>query len=313
MEIANLPDYLRNPEEANFRKEPLLKYVVQMCDELCPDVGFLSFDSANPFLGGTAIFLKRYFEGDIDVTFRDAYCDNEELQDTLVAYSIDPSAFWYLILFLKDYVDDESEGNEASNNTYNELLKLAGKMYEMGFRENPMDGMYEGSEKQGQLKFGIKPKEKKNYDWLTIDDDKVQYAIFNALCGFLRKNKPRRYKELIDGVWEEVNYYETTPDNEYLFNSVKKDDKVIAIPETYKISYFATYMRRFLKQFPTPTATRYSSDRWLLISKLVFLIGYSDDERYNKGTTDDGSILRFLKDNYQKERYSTIIQREIYI
>lgn len=157
MEIANLPDYLRNPEEANFRKEPLLKYVVQMCDELCPDAGFFTFSINNIFLGGTAIFLKRYFEGDIDVTFKDAYCANEELQDTLAAYSIDPLAFWYLILFLKDYVDDESEGTEASNSTYNEVLKLAGKMYEMGYRENPMDGSYEGSENLGKLMFGIKP------------------------------------------------------------------------------------------------------------------------------------------------------------
>ena len=44
MEIQELPEYLSKPDEAKLSEEPLLKYVVQMAEKLCPNVGFFQSD-----------------------------------------------------------------------------------------------------------------------------------------------------------------------------------------------------------------------------------------------------------------------------
>lgn len=308
--IPELPDTLRNITNDDFRTEPLLKYVVSVVEKLCPYVGWISFDKPFYDQGGTIIFLRRYFDGSIDTSFKDAYINNKELQDTLGVFGIDVSAFWYLILFLKDYVDDESSGHIFKDSPYSKLMNLARKMYEMGFQTSPFDGEYWGAKNKGKLQFRLGSKH-----WETIDDDKSLYAIFSAICNFLRNNKRRYEKALIDGEWEETNAFEYNPTTDYLYNSNGGNEtEKITIPDTYKISYFTTYMREFLKPFTTTNKDWHiSNDKWLLISRVIYTIGYSSDVGYNTrkkaGKTTD---LDFLKGNYQKDRYKDRIIRRIY-
>lgn len=311
--IADLPPSLENITNGDFRNEPLLKYIVPFAEKHFRYVGF----SPEPYFlgqGTTIIFLKRYFEGAIDTSFKDAYLANKELQDTLGVYGIDVSAFWYLILFLKDYVDDESCGPVINNSAYNKLRNLAAKMYEMGFQESPLDGEYWGCKNKGKLQFRIGSKH-----WETIDDDKTLYAIFCAICAYLRRNKrPKYHKEWDEysGEWIEVENNEYEPEIEHLFTTHSSDDnEIITLPETYKISYFTTYMRDFLKPFTTTNKDWHiSNDKWLLISRVIYTIGYSSDVRYNtRKKANHITDFDFLKGNYIKERYPKRISRSIYV
>lgn len=310
-DILELPDVLRNRDGFDLKDFPQLKYVLEMSSKLCPHLGF--FWNTDPFFlqGGTLIFLQRYFAGSIDTSFKDAYLSNADLQNTLGFLGIDPSAFWYLILFLKDYVDDESSGQVIADCAYTELYNLAEKLYEMKFAIDPIDGGYLGSNDSGILKLKV------GKHWIQdITNDRALFGLFCALRSFLRTNKPRREKALIDGVWEETNGWEIDVHNAHLFTLPHNyPSKSISIPETYKISYFATYMREFLEPFSKKSSDwRISTDRWLLTSRVIYIIGYSSDARYNTRKKSDGTTdLDFLKNNYTKDRYKERIRRTIYV
>ena len=311
--ITELPDRLKTPENIRLEDEPLLKYVTQTVKMNCPTVDFRSLADINHSQGATLIFLHRYYDGKISLAFKDAYLNNKELQDTLVAFGIDVSAFWYLMLFLKDYVDDESEGPKITNNAFAKIEELMQAMYKMSFSENPFDGSYTGCTKAGTLEFKVE--RGKNNKRIIINDDKTLFAIFNALCSFYQKNKPRLMTEVIDGKREEINCYDINPDNEYLFDTIKsKQRQTLKIPDTYRISYFARYMLEFLRPFTsTNKDTRISKDKYLLISRVIYIIGYSNDERYNTRKREDKiHDLDFLKNNLPKGKYQDKVQRQIY-
>lgn len=309
VEIDELPDSLRHPEPTDIRKAPQLKYVTEMSEKLCPDAGCIQYGHTL-FQGGTCIFLKRYFDGKIDTSFMSAYQTHSDLQNTLEAYGIDPTAFWYLILFLKDYVDDESSGEESVPTAYTIIYELASRLNKMDFIENPFDGEYQGCKHEALLRLKV------GKHWLDIRDDKALYGIFCALCNYLNKVQPKIRREFIDGVWEEVNSWDHEIEHEHLFSlSPEREREDIVIPETYKFSYFTNYMRKFLRSFKTPKVNwRISADKWLLISRVIYIIGYSNDIRYNtRRKPGDVHDLDFLKNNYKKDKYKHVVRRKIYI
>ena len=313
VDISELPDELRNPGVINLKDISQLRYVVEMSEKICPHVGlFETKGMPELFLqGGTCIFLKRYFEGKINTSFKNKYQTTSDLLNTLSAYDIDPSAFWYLILFIKDYVDDESTGKKQVDSPYTQIFNLASKIHEMEFNVNSMNGEYQGCVNKGELKLHV------GKHWVVdITDDKALFGIYRALLSYIRKAHPKRRKELIDGVWEETNAWEHDMDFEYLFvTSQEQPEETITIPETYKISYFATQMMKFLKQFKTSERNnKISTDKWLLISRVIFIIEYSSDVRYNKRRKEDHvTRMNFLKGNYKKDRYPDEVRREIYV
>ena len=310
VEIDELPESLRNPDDINIREVPQLKYVVEMSEKLCFNVGFWLSREHNCFQGGTLIFLQRYFDGIIDTSFKSSFQNNSDLQETLNAYCIDPTAFWYLILFLKDYVDDESAGKKLVDTAYTELCELASRLKDMDFFESPFDGSYQGCKNQGLLQVRV------GGHWFTTSNDKTLFSIYSAIVRYLRSMKRHREVALIDGVWEELNSYEIEEDKEHLYtNSSKQEAETITIPETYRISYFTTYMRFFLNSFRTNIrSSRISTDKWLLISRVIYIIGYSSDVRYNQRKKSDYvTDMDFLKGNYKKDRYKYEVRREIYV
>lgn len=317
IEIAELPDSLRELKNINMRDVPQLKYVVEMSEKLCPNVGFVdTFSMSHSFnLGATYIFIKRYFQGSIDTSFKEKYVSHADLHKTLEVYGIEPTAFWYLVLFLKDYVDDESEGEKQQYDAFQKLCELASHLYGMEFCESPIDGEFLGSENKGLLRLKV------GKHWIETKDDKVLYGVFCALyryINYIERTQPPKQKALIDGVWEETNIVEYDISRQHLFTvSGKQEKEKIIIPETYRISYFTTYMKKFLKPFNTPNRdSRISKDKWLLTSRIIYIIGYSSDENYDKRYKDvNGKLIErdFLKGNYQKDRYKDEVRRIIYV
>ena len=110
----------------DYYDEPLLEYVVDFANKVFPAYdgeGF--YDSNMPDLFG-----DRYVKGIIKPIGFDKYLDDKlEIQSTLDAFGLDSNKFWYLCLFLKDYVKGQTTNAIKTNPTHRE--ELSNLLYEL--------------------------------------------------------------------------------------------------------------------------------------------------------------------------------------
>ena len=74
------------------------------------------------------VFAFRYLEGKIDVSFMERYEASVELLATLEGYGIDKDAFWYLLCFVKDYVDGQIYGAPLANTAGENLKEIIDRL-----------------------------------------------------------------------------------------------------------------------------------------------------------------------------------------
>lgn len=124
------------PEQARphplYYNYPLLEYVQQIANKIYPCFFYPFFDPATGQpLGimktlsyGADIFAKRYFDGEIDLSFKEKYETANAMLATIEGFGIDKDKFWYLILFLKDFVDGFAYGGELIDTPIMEIEKI---------------------------------------------------------------------------------------------------------------------------------------------------------------------------------------------
>ena len=112
--IANFGAY---PILPVYHKYELLGYVQSVTEEIYRRGSFLSI--------GCDIFAKRYFDGEIDMSFKEKYENAVELLATLEGFKIDKNKFWYLILFIKDFVEGLVSGGVIENSPVEDLQEIA--------------------------------------------------------------------------------------------------------------------------------------------------------------------------------------------
>ena len=136
-QIEELPDLkVAWHESYKCLNEPLLEYVWEVANHFLPDyaetdTGMIPVESSAP-----AIFANRYAERNLSVeeryernkemktfkgtleeykkreyrklddSFKEKFLTNEDLQNTIEAYKLDVSKFWYLLLFVYDFIED---------------------------------------------------------------------------------------------------------------------------------------------------------------------------------------------------------------
>lgn len=136
-QIEELPDLkVAWHESYKCLNEPLLEYVWEVANHFLPDyaetdMGMIPVESSAP-----AIFANRYAERNLSVeeryeriqkmktfkgtldeykkreyrklddSFKEKFLTNEDLQNTIEAYKLDVSKFWYLLLFVYDFIED---------------------------------------------------------------------------------------------------------------------------------------------------------------------------------------------------------------
>ena len=121
-------------EWAYYESEPLFDYVCQVSDETMIDINpDGSIASTTPHLQ-PFLFATDYLDGKINLKKieKDLY-ESSEIQNTLKAFGLDSSKFWYLCLFVKWRVDCECKtafvfpksGMEQLESLANELKKLS--------------------------------------------------------------------------------------------------------------------------------------------------------------------------------------------
>lgn len=213
----------------------------------------------------------------IDTSRKQKYLDSEEVQDTLRAFHLDAEKFWYLCLFIKDVVEGYADGIDAVSprEEISQLVALLNKV-KSDFKR---DGTYS----------------LKSNAMLSLKVDKETVKIENPLT--LGIIKATLYKFL-------------QTDNKLLDDSSFNMTKIHKAP-IYKIALFNRFLSGFLKDKVADKAiyasngNKISKDKSLLISRMIFILGISDDESFFDEYKEDGSKLDYLK-NYIK-KYKDIV------
>lgn len=203
----------------------------------------------------------------IDTSRKQKYLDTTEVQDTLRAFHLDSEKFWYLCLFMKDFVEGYADGIDAIT-PLEEIKQLVTILNDID-SDLKMDGEYcLTSNAQLSLKVGKK--------FVKVNNPLTLGLIKGALFELSLNNK---------GV---------------LLNNTTTNMVRIHKKPIYKIALFSKYLSWFLKDKVADKTINASKDKSLLISRMIFVLGISDDESFFDEYKDDGSKLDYLK-NYIKK------------
>lgn len=254
--------------------EPLLEYFVSVCNHFWQSYDpqcYTKDAEGNKEWGGLCDsnvprqFGARFFSGNINTEREQKYLASEEVLDTLKAFNLDYEKFWYLCLGIKDYVEGCTDNAVKSKKTPREELKaMVDELNKLEPSENPSSGIL-------SLKVGKHP--------LKIENPTTLRVINIAIQELLEKYKED--KTVLDAVKVDTN------------------DKVTLSP-IYKIALFNKYLSWFLKDKKANRKINASVDKSLLVSRMIFILGISDDESFFDEYKEDGSKSDYLR-NYIKK------------
>ena len=275
-----------------YHDEPLLKYVRQMAAKLIPGINPFSMVD---YMSIVDCFVGRYFSGEIDISFQDEYEHSIDLLETLKGYGIDTDAFWYLILFLKDYIDDAMRITEDMLTMREKLIKLEHALLD------------EDSGVKIEAKGKIDYDEELLYQFLS-------YAIHHTLPEMDNDDFYDKFHLYATGKPSGLKYV-----NPFDFQPQKQKPLVLI----HKQCLMHQYLTTFLKDFKRGTKTSFKLwyelggrgryidqqihyDKTLLVSRVLYIIGYTatpKDEKFyesTKGKNGNGPLKNILtgKDKY---------------
>ena len=261
-------------EWAYYESEPLFDYVCQVSDETVIDINpDGSIASTTPHLQ-PYLFATDYHDGKINIKKieKDLY-ESSEIQNTLKAFGLDSSKFWYLCLFIKWKVDWEFESARVFPKEPLEKLKdLQAEFEKIDFTK--VRGKYVTS-KTAELTFKVKGS--KAY---TIDD-KDTLAILNSIINA---------------------YLLVTPTKGYLLH----DSEKVELSIITKMYLFNKYLSWFLSPLTANKAINASYDKSLLVSRMIYTLGMFKNEsmwqEYNESGNKKNQLKGYLS-KYKHPRY----------
>lgn len=246
----------------DYYDEPLLEYVVDFANKVFPTYDREGFYESNM----PDLFGDRYVKGIIKPIGFDKYLDDKlEIQSTLDAFGLDSNKFWYLCLFLKDYVKGQTTNAIKTNPTHRE--ELSNLLYEL----NKMNIKIKydrilSAEKGGELSFKVEGGKK-----VVITDKTTLIYINAAITIFMEK-----YNKILD-------------------KSTLDIKATTSLPLIYQIYLFNKYLSMFLKPLVAKKGTIASKDKSFLISKMIYVLSISDDVKFITEYKDNGDKLNHLK------------------
>ena len=250
IDLKDIPDFVAETD-------PLFSYIHKVANHFWlffdPDIQELTSSQAPD------TFYRRYCNGAINVDRLIKYETSTEVQDTLRAFGIDKEKFWYLCLLIKDYVDGETINAVLDKPTHREELQLLAS--EIG-KLNPR--------KWGDI-------------FLTNGDAKLTFKISKHPVTITDGHTLSLLKKAID------DFLEQYPEQSLLLDSSPVYlNNTTTLADGFRIYLFDRYMSWFLKDLKadksqTSTGTkndRVSTDKKLLVSRILFILGITDDEDY---------------------------------
>ena len=318
--IEELPDIKLTIEDYyEYQDIELLDYVCEVANHFLPNIGGTMIESKAP-----AIFCERYHERNLTIeeryerhktfyfsngsfedylrfhsddkplkdSFKERYLNNRELQNTIEAFGLDVGKFWYLLLFVHDYIED------IGNNT-----PAIGKSVLQDFNDFA-DKLSEATS------ITLKKDNRKSY---AVEKEDTIRIIQAAIQHYIKS-----YNEIInsDSTREEIieklnNIGGSLVGNVRSSNFEEKSTLDIS----YKKWKFAEIFLYFLKDrkatIPKNSIYNVSKDKMLFISRLIYTVEY-DSKRYNEEYDNEGNKNRMLSNllrRYMKEEFPFVFGR----
>ncbi len=301
--IKELPDIRENIDEYyEYHGIELLDYVCEVANWLLPNIHQPNMqESVAP-----AIFANRYFESMLNIeeryerhkmfyayrgtleeyqkshtpyrklntSFKEKFLENEALQNTIEAFGFDVSKFWYLLLFVHDYIEDIGTNAPKLGKTVKEdVADFTAKLSEA-------------------THITLKKDNRKSYS----TDCEQTINFFRNILQFYADNA-----QLLPQLFPNTN---TTFDltGNYLDISYKK----------WKFAeIFLHFLKdKTAKNLPNKKI-KVSKDKMIFISRLIYTVGY-DTKRYNEeydSKDNKNRMLSSLLRRYQSQDFPDVMGR----
>ena len=267
--IKQLPKH--EDEWAYYESEPLFDYVCQVSDmmgeivtDINPDGSYESTPHLQPFR-----FASDYLNGKIDTqSIRMDLYESPDIQDTLRAFGLDSSKFWYLCLFIKWRGDYEcktafvfpTSTKEKLHNLISEFEKLSPEFQGGKFV----------SKVPATLTFKVN-----GGKTITIDDANTLTFIGAAIESFL----------------EQQDTDDLITSNSYGISELEKVDLSVRT----NIYLFNEYLSPFVKPLEAIKGIYASKDKSLLISRMIYVFRVSEDKKLYTDLNEKGNKQNQLK------------------
>ena len=295
--------------------EPLLEYVWEVANHFLPDYEDVS--------SAPAIFANRYAERNLSVeeryerakgmktfkgtleeykkreyrklddSFKEKFLSNEDLQNTIEAYKLDVSKFWYLLLFVYDFIEDMGTNAPIMGKSVLEDFAT--------FLTNLCDAS-SITLKQGNKKSYYTERE----DLINI----IQIAVHHfseSYAKIINSNKDRETK---------IEQLKEIGLKGFIDNSLlsKMDFKEkFSLDISHKKWKFTDMFLFFIGNRKATTIphkkVKVSKDKMILISRLIYTVGY-DSKRYNEEYDSENNKNRMLSNllrRYKNEKFPSVI------
>ena len=241
----------------------------EIATDINPDGSYESTPHLLPSSFANAFHERTFDMEDINQTDY----EKPEIQDTLKAFGLDSSKFWYLCLFIKWKVDWEVESARVFPKEPLEKLKdLQAEFEKIDFSK--VRGKYVSS-KSAELTFKVK-----GCKAYTIDD-KDTLAILNNIIN---------------------DYLLTTPTKGYLLH----DSEKVELSIITKMYLFNKNLSWFLSPLTANKAINASYDKSLLVSRMIYTLGIFKNEslwqEYNESGNKKNQLKGYLS-KYKHPRY----------
>lgn len=326
--IEALPDLAIgrfSSERYKYYNVPQLEYVCEIANYLLP-VFHPEDESYDPYSPAPAIFANRYLDSLLsteqrferakvinecpyddyysyeqaqlnmrllDRSFKERYLNNTDLQNTIKAFGLDVSKFWYLLVFVKDYIEDlGTNAPMVEGSAFEDCEKY---LEALGSAESVM----------------LKDTKRKTYETHRDDTIALMWCAMNYYIKTYNKliaNSPTDIQERLEEMGWSLGL------NSAAYQSVHYD-KTFNLDISHKKWKFAEILQFFLKdrkaKIDKRQSTFVSKDKMIFISRLLYTIEY-DSARYNIEYNENGDKNRMLSNllrKYSKEEFPPITGR----
>lgn len=203
--------------------------------------------------------------------------EDSNISLTLRAFNLDASKFWYLCLMLKDYIEGTANENaiEEINTSHRMLITLLVLLLDL-LESQEVEGLFVSSGNvEMELWLQLKNKGDKKFDTFKINDSHTLTLIKLALKSFLESHK------------EECDMLDF-PAIEQIMSNLQKNNQKKKILRA-QLALFYRYLKWFLdkqeidSEFVNNSTYTVSTSKDLLISRMSFFTGLTDNEKYLGG------------------------------